>query len=258
MSAGYSNSLSRCSLLLALALLPLAPVFAAEELIVSAAASLSNAFADIAKIFEAKHPDDKIILNFAASDVLLKQIEQGAPVDVFASADEITMDRAASAQRIDVSTRTDFAGNTLVLIVANGATQSPKNLNALQSESFRHIALGNPASVPAGRYAQAALSEQNLWQPLQAKLVLAQNVRQALDYVARREADAGFVYATDAATQSENVHIALPVPSATAISYAVAMVSASGQPVLAHEFIATLKSTEAQAILKRYGFSLPN
>jgi len=258
MSARYFNVLARCSLLLTLALLPLAPAFAAEELTVSAAASLSNAFGDIAKAFEAKHPGDKVILNFAASDALLKQIEQGAPADVFASADEITMDRAASAERIDVSTRTDFAGNSLVLIVPNGPTQAPQNLSALQAESFKHIAIGNPASVPAGRYAQAALTEQSLWQPLQVKLVLAQNVRQALDYVARSEADAGFVYATDAATQSEKVHVVLTVPTTTAISYPVAMVSASSHAALAREFIATLKSAEAQAILKRYGFGLPH
>ena len=258
MSARYFNVLARCSLLLTLALLPLAPAFAAEELTVSAAASLSNAFGDIAKTFEAKHPGDKVILNFAASDVLLKQIEQGAPADVFASADEITMDRAASAERIDVSTRTDFAGNSLVLIVPNSTTQPLQNLSALQAESIKHIAIGNPASVPAGRYAQAALTEQRLWQPLQVKLVLAQNVRQALDYVARSEADAGFVYATDAATQSEKVHVVLTVPTTTAISYPVAMVSASSHAALAREFIATLKSAEAQAILKRYDFSLPH
>ena len=258
MSARYFNVLARCSLLLTLALLPLAPAFAAEELTVSAAASLSNAFDDIAKAFEAKHPGDKVILNFAASDVLLKQIEQGAPADVFASADEITMDRAASGERIDVATRTDFAGNTLVLIVPNSTTQPLQNLSALQAESIKHIAIGNPASVPAGRYAQAALTEQNLWQLLQAKLVLAQNVRQALDYVARSEADAGFVYATDAATQSEKVHVVLTVPTTTAISYPVAMVSAASHAALAREFIATLKSAEAQAILKRYGFGLPH
>ncbi len=258
MPARSLHVFSRCALLLTLALLPLASAFAAEELTVSAAASLSNAFGDIAKTFEAKHPGDKVILNVAASDVLLKQIEQGAPADVFASADEITMDRAASAQRIDVSTRTDFAGNTLVLIVTNSTTQPPQNLSALQAESFKHIAIGNPASVPAGRYAQAALIEQNLWQPLQAKLVLAQNVRQALDYVARGEADAGFVYATDAATQSEKVHVVLTVPTTTPIRYPVAMVNASSHAALAREFIATLKSAEAQTTLERYGFSLPN
>lgn len=244
--------------LLCITLAPLTQTFAAQELIVSAATSLSNAFGDIAKTFEAQHPDSKVTLNFAASDVLLKQIEQGAPVDVFASADEATMDRAANAQHIDTSTRINFAGNTLVLILPASAGQTLYTLSSLQAESIKHIAIGNPASVPAGRYAQAALVEQKLWQPLQSKLILTQNVRQALDYVARNEAEVGFVYATDAAARSEKVKIVMAIPTAAAIRYPAAVISASAHASLAREFIAILRAPEAQAILKRYGFSVPN
>ena len=133
-----------------------APLHAfAADVIVSAAASLSNSFSEIGKLYEAKHPGDKIIANFAASDVLLKQIEQGAPADVFASADEQTMDRAAQSNAIDTSTRKDFAANTLVLIVGANA-KSPSKLDDIGASDFAHIAIGNPDSVPAGRYAKAS------------------------------------------------------------------------------------------------------
>ncbi|HEX6832218.1 MAG TPA: molybdate ABC transporter substrate-binding protein, partial [Rudaea sp.] len=184
----------------------------AAELTVSAAASLSNAFGDLAREFEKRNPDDKIVLNFAASDVLLKQIEQGAPADVFASADEATMDRAAAAQRIDAATRKDFAANALVLIASRDAPL-PKALADLNTDAYPRIAIGNPDSVPAGRYAKEALTAAHLWEPLQPRLVPTQNVRQALDYVARGEAEAGFVYATDAAAQAGKVKVALAVPT---------------------------------------------
>jgi len=114
--------------LLAVLIAAAAPLSAfAADIVVSAAASLSNSFSEIGKLYEAKHPSDKIVANFAASDVLLKQIEQGAPADVFASADEQTMDRAAQSSAIDASTRKDFAANTLVLIVGANA-KSPAKL----------------------------------------------------------------------------------------------------------------------------------
>src|SRR6185295_7714537 len=132
-------------------------------------ASLANAFTELGHAFEAKHPGDKVVLNLAASDVLLKQIEQGAPSDVFASADEATMDRAAQANLIDPATRRDFAGNVLVLIVASGI-KPPANLADLASGTYMHIALGNPDSVPAGRYAKQVLADAGLWDKLQAQL----------------------------------------------------------------------------------------
>jgi molybdate transport system substrate-binding protein len=225
----------------------------ADDLTVSAAASLSNAFGDIAKTYETQHPGTHVVLNFAASDVLLKQIEQGAPADVFASADEATMDRAATAAKIDAATRKDFAANSLVLIVPAGSA-TPTALNDLKQDSYRHIAIGNPDSVPAGRYAKQALVEAKLWDTLQAKFVEAQNVRQALDYVARGEADAGFVYATDAATQAQKVQVALHVPSATPVRYPVAVIATSAQKPAARDFVEFLLSAQSQAVLARYGF----
>jgi molybdate transport system substrate-binding protein len=235
----------------------IAPIQArAGDLTVSAAASLSNAFGDIAKAYESAHPGTHVVLNFAASDVLLKQIEQGAPADVFASADEATMDRAATANRIEGATRKDFAANTLVLIAPSGAAV-PHRLSDLTQAAYKHVAIGNPDSVPAGRYAKQALVDAKLWDMLQGKLVDAQNVRQALDYVARGEADAGFVYATDAATQSEKVRVALTVPTATPVRYPAAALASSPHKAAAGSFVDFLLSTQSQTVLAHYGFSRP-
>jgi molybdate transport system substrate-binding protein len=227
----------------------------ADDLTVSAAASLSNAFGDIAKSFEKEHPDTHVVLNFAASDVLLKQIEQGAPADVFASADEATMDRAASAGRIDAGSRRDFAANTLVLIVPGNAHATPAALGDLAAETYKRIAIGNPDSVPAGRYAKQALAEAKLWGALQARFVEAQNVRQALDYVARGEADAGFVYATDAASQAAKVKVTLTVPTTTPVHYPAAAVGTCKQKPVACEFVQFLSNPQSRATLAKYGFS---
>jgi len=239
------------------AVFALATSFAhADDLTVSAAASLANAFTELGHAFEAKHPGDKVVLNLAASDVLLKQIEQGAPSDVFASADEATMDRAAQANLIDPATRRDFAGNVLVLIVASGI-KPPANLADLASGTYMHIALGNPDSVPAGRYAKQVLADAGLWDKLQAQLVPTQNVRQALDYVARGEAQAGFVYATDAAAQKGKVDVAFNVTTATPVRYPIAVVANTKHAQLARDFAALIVSPEAQTVLARYGFSAP-
>lgn len=234
-----------------------APLHAfAADIVVSAAASLSNSFNEIGKLYEAKHPGDKIVANFAASDVLLKQIEQGAPADVFASADEQTMDRAARSNDIDKSTRKDFATNTLVLIVDPNA-KSPAKLDDITGSAYTHIAIGNPDSVPAGRYAKEALTSAKLWDKIQPQIVPAQNVRQALDYVARGEAQAGFVYATDAETQKDKVRVALTVPTSTPVRYPIAVTTKSQHADAAKAFVDFVNSAEGQAVLKKYGFSTP-
>ena len=227
----------------------------ADDITVSAATSLTDAFNVVGRNFEAAHPGTHVVFNFAASDVLLKQIEQGAPADVFASADEVTMDRAAAAKNIDASTRRDFAANTLVLVVPTSA-KAPKILADLKTvDHYRHIAIGNPDSVPAGRYAKQALGDAGVWEALQPQLVQAQNVRQALDYVARGEADAGFVYATDAAMKKGKVAVALTVPTATPVRYPIALVSSSQHAPLAHAFVEFMLSADAQTTLRNYGFS---
>jgi molybdate transport system substrate-binding protein len=228
----------------------------AQDLVVSAAASLTNAFRDIGKQFEAGHPGGSIVFNFAASDVLLAQIAKGAPADVFASADQDAMNRAEREGLVDRSTRRDFAANQLVLVVPF-ADAAVVDLAALNLPRFKRIAMGSPQTVPAGRYAKEALERSGLWAQVEPKLVFAQNVRQALDYVARGEAEAGFVYATDAAILPDKVKVALDVATATPVRYPIAAVAASRQADRAREFVAYVASAPAQQTLVRYGFRAP-
>ena len=233
-----------------------APALAAD-LTVSAAASLTNAFKDIAQGYEAQNPGTKVLLNFAGSGALLQQIAKGAPVDVFASADQETMDRAEKQGLVKAADRKDFVRNTLVLIVPTDAKTLPTRLADLAQPGITRVAIANPTSVPVGRYAQTALEAANLWTALQAKAINTQNVRQSLDYVARGEVDAGFVYATDAAIMKDKVKVAFEVPLATAILYPVAKTAASSNAAAATSFIDYLATPAAQGILGQYGFAKP-
>lgn len=229
----------------------------AAELIVSAAASLTNAFRDVGKLFEAGNPGHKVVFNFASSDVSLAQVAKGAPVDVFATADMESMDRAEKQDLLAPGTRRVLLRNTLVLITPTASTTTLAGLPSLESAAVRRIAIGNPASVPAGRYARAAMEKAGLWSKLEPKLVFSQNVRQALDYVARGEVDAGLVYATDAAIMKDKVRVAAEVSTTTPIRYPVALVKDSRNRALAESFSKFLGSDAAQGVFARYGFSRP-
>jgi molybdate transport system substrate-binding protein len=230
---------------------------AAADLVVSAASSLTDAFQAVGKAYEAKHPDTHVVLNFAASDVLLRQIASGAPADVFASADQTAMDKAVAAKAIDPATRQDFATNRLVLIVPKGGKVRVTSPADLKADAVKRVAYGDPASVPVGRYTKAALEQQGLWDAVSAKGVLAQNVRQSLDYVARGEVDAGFVFATDAAIMKDKVEVAATVPTPKPITYPIAVVAGSKQAGDAASFEAFVQSPEGRRILAGFGFQAP-
>lgn len=227
------------------------------DLIVSAASSLTNAFKEVAQDFEAQHPATKVLLNFAASDVLLQQIVKGAPADVFASADQDAMNKAETEKAVQASSRKNFASNQIVLIVPADSTLGIQSLKDLLQPAVKRIAYGNPASVPVGRYTKAALEHENLWDAVSAKGIPAQNVRQSLDYVARGEVEAGFVFSTDAAVMPGKVKVAVRVPSTTPVTYPIAVTSASKQAAVANEFVNYVLSAKGQATLARYGFLKP-
>lgn len=225
----------------------------AEDLTVSAAASLTNAFGEIAPLFEAQHPGVKVQLNFGASGALMQQIAQGAPVDVFASADQETLDQAQEKNLVLATERQNFVSNTLVVIVPIAAKSSPKTLQDLAQPGYARIAVGVPDSVPVGRYTKNVLDSAGLWSVIEPKMIGAQNVRQALDYVARGEVDAGFVYATDAAVMPDKVKVSFTVQS-TPMLYPIAPVAASTHHNTALQFVAFVNSAPAQAVLLKYGF----
>ncbi|HEY3178560.1 MAG TPA: molybdate ABC transporter substrate-binding protein [Casimicrobiaceae bacterium] len=226
------------------------------ELVVSAAASLTNAFRDIGKLFESAHPGSRVAFNFAATDVLLAQVSKGAPADVFAAADEDAMDRAEREGLLLPGSRRDFAANRLVLIVP-ARHEAPSALGELALPRFGRIAMGSPRTVPAGRYAKAALERAQLWDRIAPRCVFALNVRQVLDYVAREEVDAGFVYATDAALLSDKVKIAIDVPTPTAVRYPVAVLRGSRYATEARTFVDLLGTEPAKKMLSSYGFMSP-
>jgi len=227
----------------------------ANNLIVSAASSLTNAFTKLAQSFEASHPGTKIVLNFGASDMLMTQIINGAPADVFASADQIAMDKAVAKKAVVRASRKNFAKNQVVVIVPSDSQLQITDLQDLANSRIKRVTYGNPASVPIGRYARAALEAANQWDAVSAKAVLAQNVRQSLDYVVRGEVDAAFVFATDATAVGDKVRLAYRVTSTTPVTYPIAVTSTTKQPKVAQEFVDYVLSDAGQAVLLDNGFS---
>jgi molybdate transport system substrate-binding protein len=236
-------------------LLPLAA--AAQQLTVSAAASLTDAFKSIGSSFEESNAGVTIRFNFAASGVLVQQIIQGAPADVFASADQESMDRGVARGVVDAASRSNFASNSLVLIEPGMQGSGLTALRDLNRAGIKRIAIGAPETVPVGRYAKQVLENAELWSTLQPKLVQANSVRQVLDYVARGEVQAGFVYRTDASLLGDKVKLVLTTTGHEPIAYPAAVVSDSKRAQQARAFVDFLMSSTAQAVLARYGFSPP-
>lgn len=234
-----------------------APSAFAADLVVSAAASLTNAFKTLAEQYEKVHPDTKVVLNFGASDVLMQQIVRGAPADVFASADQDAMNKAEAEKVIQPDSRKDFAANQVVLIVPTDSKLGIGALRDLTRADVKRVAYGNPSSVPVGRYTKGALEAESLWEAVSAKGVPAQNVRQSLDYVARGEVDAGFVFATDAAIMPDKVKVAVRVPNRTPVTYPIAITTQTKQPTQAASFVQYVLSPDGQAVLAKYGFQKP-
>jgi molybdate transport system substrate-binding protein len=228
----------------------------AMEITVSAAISLKNTFEEIGKIFEEKHPRTKVRFNFGASGDLARQIEAGAPVDVFASAAQKDMDDIDQKGLITSGTRMNFAGNSVVLVKPGMSQIRMELFEDLRKPEVKKIVIGNPKSVPAGRYAEEVLKYLNLREVVKDKLVFAEHVRQALDYVARNEVDAAIVYSTDAMIRSKEVRIVTKAPdkSHQPIVYPIGIVKGSKNQSLAKEFITLVLSTEGKNLLKKYGF----
>ena len=229
----------------------------AADLTVSAAASLTNALRELGPAFEVQNPGTRVVFNFAASDALLAQIAKGAPADVFASADQEAMDRAAAQSAIVAGTRRNFVANALVMVVPSDSALGLKSLADLQKPEVTKVAIGNPAGVPVGRYTHGALQAAKLWGAVEPKAVMAQSVRQALDYVARGEVEAGFVYATDALVMKDKVKVVATIPTGTPITYPIAAVAAGPNPDAARRFLDFVVTPAAQAVFARHGFGKP-
>ncbi len=229
----------------------------ASEIVVGAAASLTNAFKAVADQYEAENPGTKVSLTFGASDVVLQQILNGAPVDIFASADQNSMDKAAAAKAIDPATRTDFVRNEVVLIAPKGAKVEVKSVADLKKADVTRVAIGNPDTVPVGRYTKAGLEQSGDWAAIEPKLLKAQNVRQALDYVSRGEVDAGFVFGTDAAVAADKVDRVQSLATPEAVLYPISLTTRDKRGEKAQDFKDYILSEKGQAILAKFGFQKP-
>ncbi len=246
-------------ILLCLGLLMLAPVARAQDLTVFAAASLTDAMHDIAGLWE-KAGHKPLRQSFSASSTLARQIEQGAPANLFASADEKWMDYLASRDLIAPGTRVDLLRNDLVLIVPADRARHVTidagfDLSALLGPDGR-LAIADPAHVPAGIYAQQSLTKLGLWSKVEHRLAPAEDVRGALQLVERGEAPAGIVYGTDAAV-SQRVAIAgtFPADSHDPIKYPFAVIKANDTPD-ARALLGLLRGPEAKAVFSRRGFKV--
>ncbi|MFQ5825111.1 MAG: molybdate ABC transporter substrate-binding protein [bacterium] len=225
-----------------------------KPLRIYAAASLTSVMPKLTQVFQENYPHAEIEFNFAASSILAKQIEYGAEADIFISANTQWMDFLENKNQIKSNTRIDFLSNKLVLIVSVKNKSTITSLQDLNQPFVHRIALADWAHVPAGLYAKVALENSGLWENIQTKCIPALDVRAALSYVERGEADCGIVYLTDAAI-SKNVKIIteLPFDVQSNIRYSGATTKNSTHP-LSKFYLSFLLSSEAKKILKQQGF----
>jgi molybdate transport system substrate-binding protein len=227
------------------------------DLTVSAAISLKDALDTIKQAYASQAPGVSISMNYGASGTLQLQIEQGAPVDVYISAAPKQMDALESKGLLLEGTRRDLLRNEIVLIIPQGSTLGIKTFQDLLKADVKRVALGEPVTVPAGKYAQETLIHLGIYDQVNAKAVLAKDVRQVLTYVETGDVDAGIVYRTDALSSNKvKIVAAAPADSHEPVIYPVAIIKTTKAPAAAKAFEDFLAGPRARAIFEKYGFSL--
>jgi molybdate transport system substrate-binding protein len=226
----------------------------AAELTVHAAASLTEAMQEIGAAYE-KESSDKLHFNFGASSMLARQIEEGAPADLFFSADEAKMDALEKKDLLLPGTRRSLLSNLLVIVVPTDASSAPKSAADLARTEFKKVALAEPQTVPVGIYACEYLQKLGLWDAVKEKIVPTENVRGTLAAVESGNVNTGIVYKTDALI-SKKVKIAVEISAAEGpkISYPVAVLKSSKQPESAKKFAEYLAGPTARSIFEKFGF----
>jgi molybdate transport system substrate-binding protein len=209
---------------------------------------------EIAAAYE-KETGDKVVFNFGASSLLARQIEEGAPADVFFSADEAKMDGLEKRRLVVSETRKSRLSNSLVIVLAAESTMTIKSASDLALPRVRRIALADPKTVPAGIYAKAYLEKAKIWTSVESKIVPTDNVRAALAAVESGNVEVGMVYKTDAAI-SKKVRVAYEVPGSDspAISYPMAVLKEAKDLEAAKRFLKHLDSLEAGRVFEKFGF----
>jgi molybdate transport system substrate-binding protein len=226
-------------------------------LLIGAAASLQDALEEIDPIFERENSDITVNYNFAASGPLQQQIEQGAPVDVFISAAVQQMDALQNQNLILNETRRNLLTNDLVLVVPSNSTLGITSFRQLTNSNVRRISVGEPRSVPAGRYTEELFDNLGILEQLRSKFVYGNSVRNVLSTVESGNADAGVVYFTDARISNRVTQVATaPSNLHSPIVYPIAVVRASRNQQAARAYAQFLNSRSAQAVFRRYGFGI--
>ncbi|MDP5272670.1 molybdate ABC transporter substrate-binding protein [Chengkuizengella axinellae] len=226
------------------------------ELHISAASSLTNALNEIKNEFEKIHPDIKIIYNFGASGTLASQLKQGAPADVFFSANKKYMDELAALGLIETNDIVNLLSNQIVLITHQNSDLYLQSLDDLLKAEFASIASGEPSVVPAGSYTKQLLIEKELWYELESKVVFTTNVRQALNYTETGNVDAAFVYKSDALKSNHSKIIYESDPNLhEPIIYPVGITIDSKNHGYASTFISFLQEKDSQTIFEEYGLT---
>lgn len=240
-------------LILALALSAAATAHAANVR-VSAAASLTDVLREIGDVYQ-KDTGDALLFNFGASSTLSRQIIEGAPTDVFISADELKMDQLAVRGLIIKQSRRSILSNTLVIIVPSDSNLKIASPKELADPAIRNVAVAEPQTVPAGIYAKEYLRKLGVWSKITSKIIPTDNVRATLAAVESGNVETGIVYKTDALI-SKVVRIAYDVPAAEGpeISYPAAVVADSRQKAAAQQFLDFLSSEKAKTLFRKYGF----
>jgi len=231
------------------------PAAQSVELNISAAVSLKDALMEIQAKYQAKAPNVKLVYNLGASGSLQRQIEQGAPADIFISAAPKQMNDLEAKNLVDKGTRKNLVENKLVLIVPKDSGLGITKFEDLATTAVQKIAVGETATVPAGQYTQQALQKLGLWETLKDKAVFAKDVRTVLSYVETANTEAGFVYKTDAVASSKvKVAASAPDGSHQPIVYPAAILAGTKNHKAAEEFLAYLHSEESKAVFEKYGF----
>jgi molybdate transport system substrate-binding protein len=232
----------------------LAPGLRAGQVVVFAAASLTEALKDIGAAYE-KESGEKIVLNLAGSSTLARQIGEGVPADIFFSADEAKMDAVEAKGLIEAGTRRNRLSNSLVIVVSREGGPTITGPKDLVSGKVTRIALADPGIVPAGVYAKEYLEKQNLWAELQGRVIPTENVRGALTAVESGNVDAGIVYKTDAMISKKvKVEYEVPAEEGPKIRYPAAALKGSKNLEGAKRFLEYLGSGKATQVFEKYGF----
>ena len=238
----------------AIALLLLGMPLHAATVMVFAAASLTDSLRELSTAYEAR-TGDKVVFNLAGSGSLARQIEEGAPADLFISADETSMNHLEKTGRLVTKTRRGLLSNRLVIVVPADSALSITSVRNLAEPRVKRVAFGEPRTVPAGSYTQEYLEKRGLWAEVRRKGVPCESVRAVLAAVESGNVDAGVVYRTDAAI-SKRVRVAVEVPAQEGpkIIYPMALVRDSKQPAGAKQFLDYLCSDPAGEVFKKHGF----